>query len=214
MLSLLLFSRCAERHICKWTTSSVWKKFTLQNFPRPCVSWFISLSFSRSHNNRRVPNVEQTKIEGLYPDTLYYFWLAARSQRGEGATSPSIPVRTKQYGKIDSPRFFPHSDNLTSCQKNVCEKEKPENFEFCSLSWSIVKSYLSHHTHNETKNESLQDQISNEIYSDRENCLTNKLTMNTLKHKMCKNLLYQIQNLFKISHSEKSLSLYEQFFWR
>lgn len=39
-------------------------------------------------------------MSGLYPDTLYYIWLAARSQRGEGATSPSIPVRTKQYGKI------------------------------------------------------------------------------------------------------------------
>lgn len=38
-------------------------------------------------------------MSGLYPDTLYYIWLAARSQRGEGATSPSIPVRTKQYGK-------------------------------------------------------------------------------------------------------------------
>lgn len=48
---------------------------------------------------RRIPNVETYTMSGLYPDTLYYIWLAARSQRGEGATSPSIPVRTKQYGK-------------------------------------------------------------------------------------------------------------------
>lgn len=43
---------------------------------------------------------------GLYPDTLYYIWLAARSQRGEGATTAPIPVRTKQYGKILKSWFF------------------------------------------------------------------------------------------------------------
>lgn len=50
-------------------------------------------------NFRRIPNVETYTMSSLYPDTLYYIWLAARSQRGEGATSPAIPVRTKQYGK-------------------------------------------------------------------------------------------------------------------
>lgn len=49
---------------------------------------------------RRIANTESYKLTGLYPDTLYYVWLAARSQRGEGATTPPIPVRTKQYGKL------------------------------------------------------------------------------------------------------------------
>lgn len=49
---------------------------------------------------RRIANTETYKLNDLYPDTLYYIWLAARSQRGEGATTPPIPVRTKQYGKI------------------------------------------------------------------------------------------------------------------
>lgn len=49
---------------------------------------------------RRIANTETYKLTGLYPDTLYYVWLAARSQRGEGATTPPIPVRTKQYGKL------------------------------------------------------------------------------------------------------------------
>lgn len=44
----------------------------------------------------------------MYPDTLYYVWLAARSQRGEGATTPPITVRTKQYGKL-SYYIFWHS---------------------------------------------------------------------------------------------------------
>lgn len=42
---------------------------------------------------------ENYTLTGLYPNTLYYVWLAARSQRGEGATTIPHPVRTKQYGK-------------------------------------------------------------------------------------------------------------------
>lgn len=107
------------------------KKFTLcKIYPRPCAFslWFIfvlSLIFS-AYNNRRIPNVEQIKIEGLYPDTLYYFWLAARSQRGEGATSPSIPIRTKQYGKIDtaSSHYFTHSFIQKRPEKKTNQKKK------------------------------------------------------------------------------------------
>lgn len=49
--------------------------------------------------NRRIANTETYNLAGLYPDTIYYVWLAARSQRGEGATTPPIPVLTKQHGK-------------------------------------------------------------------------------------------------------------------
>lgn len=45
---------------------------------------------------------ENYTLTGLYPNTLYYVWLAARSQRGEGATTMPYPVRTKQYGKQNS----------------------------------------------------------------------------------------------------------------
>lgn len=66
------------------------------------ISFFLStFHFNRNFNfRRRIANTETYKLTGLYPDTLYYVWLAARSQRGEGATTPPIPVRTKQYGKI------------------------------------------------------------------------------------------------------------------
>ncbi|KAG8039215.1 hypothetical protein G9C98_003522, partial [Cotesia typhae] len=40
---------------------------------------------------------ENYTLTGLYPNTLYYVWLAARSQRGEGATTVPYEVRTKQY---------------------------------------------------------------------------------------------------------------------
>lgn len=50
--------------------------------------------------SRRIPITETYTLNGLYPNTLYYIWLAARSQRGEGATTPPIAVRTKQYGML------------------------------------------------------------------------------------------------------------------
>lgn len=33
-------------------------------------------------SNRRIANTESYTLGGLYPDTLYYIWLAARSQKG------------------------------------------------------------------------------------------------------------------------------------
>lgn len=56
-------------------------------------------TYAKEKHHRRIPISESYTLTGLYPNTLYYVWLAARSQRGEGATTPPIPVRTKQYGK-------------------------------------------------------------------------------------------------------------------
>ncbi|CAH1184278.1 unnamed protein product [Phyllotreta striolata] len=54
-------------------------------------------TYAKEKHHRRIPISETYTLTGLYPNTLYYVWLAARSQRGEGATTPPIPVRTKQY---------------------------------------------------------------------------------------------------------------------
>ncbi|XP_066151280.1 tyrosine-protein phosphatase Lar isoform X3 [Euwallacea fornicatus] len=54
-------------------------------------------TYAKEKHHRRIPVTESYTLTGLYPNTLYYVWLAARSQRGEGATTPPIPVRTKQY---------------------------------------------------------------------------------------------------------------------
>ncbi|XP_065213567.1 tyrosine-protein phosphatase Lar isoform X3 [Planococcus citri] len=54
-------------------------------------------TYSKERNHRRIPVAERYTLEDLYPNTLYYIWLSARSQRGEGATTSPIPVRTKQY---------------------------------------------------------------------------------------------------------------------
>ncbi|CAG2054332.1 unnamed protein product, partial [Timema podura] len=60
-------------------------------------------TYAKERHHRRITITESYSLTGLYPNTLYYVWLAARSQRGEGATTPPIPIRTKQYGKMSSP---------------------------------------------------------------------------------------------------------------
>ena len=50
-------------------------------------------------NHRRLPISSEYTLEGLYPNSLYHIWIAARSKRGEGATTPPIAVRTEQYGR-------------------------------------------------------------------------------------------------------------------
>ncbi|XP_015173426.1 PREDICTED: tyrosine-protein phosphatase Lar isoform X12 [Polistes dominula] len=54
-------------------------------------------TYAKEKHHRRIPVTENYTLTGLYPNTLYYIWLAARSQRGEGATTIPCPVRTKQY---------------------------------------------------------------------------------------------------------------------
>ncbi|KAI8121523.1 Tyrosine-protein phosphatase Lar [Lucilia cuprina] len=61
-------------------------------------------TYAKQDHHKRISNTESYTLDGLYPDTLYYIWLAARSQRGEGATTPPIPVRTKQYVPGAPPR--------------------------------------------------------------------------------------------------------------
>ncbi|XP_076757587.1 tyrosine-protein phosphatase Lar isoform X4 [Xylocopa sonorina] len=54
-------------------------------------------TYAQEKHHRKIPVTENYTLTNLYPNTLYYVWLAARSQRGEGATTIPYPVRTKQY---------------------------------------------------------------------------------------------------------------------
>ncbi|KAG0437323.1 hypothetical protein HPB47_017497 [Ixodes persulcatus] len=54
-------------------------------------------TFTQQQEHRSVPDSQSYLLEGLYPDTVYYLWLAARSRMGEGAATPPLPVRTEQY---------------------------------------------------------------------------------------------------------------------
>ncbi|XP_037557274.1 receptor-type tyrosine-protein phosphatase delta-like isoform X3 [Dermacentor silvarum] len=54
-------------------------------------------TFTQQQEQRSLPDGQNFLLEGLYPDTVYYIWLAARSRTGEGAATPPLPVRTDQY---------------------------------------------------------------------------------------------------------------------
>ena len=56
-------------------------------------------SFFQHENHRSLPVSNEYTLDGLYPNTLYHIWLAAKSRRGEGAATPPIATRTEQYGK-------------------------------------------------------------------------------------------------------------------
>lgn len=64
---------------------------------RVLISLWTATTQEKHH--RSLPVSETYVLTGLQPNTLYYIWLAAKSKRGEGATTPPIPVRTDQYGK-------------------------------------------------------------------------------------------------------------------
>ena len=73
------------------------------------------ISFLQFTNHRALdPPVTQYMLDGLYPNSLYQIWVAAKSKRGEGATTPALTVRTEQYCKLFvlSVIFF----NSLSCQ--------------------------------------------------------------------------------------------------
>ena len=55
-------------------------------------------TFTNQESKRAIPDVEMYTLGELYPDTLYYVWVAAKSRRGEGASTMPIPVKTDQYG--------------------------------------------------------------------------------------------------------------------
>ncbi|XP_044016557.1 tyrosine-protein phosphatase Lar isoform X5 [Aphidius gifuensis] len=61
-------------------------------------------TYAKEKHHRKLPVTTNYTLTGLYPNTLYYVWLAARSQRGEGATTIPYEVRTKQYVPGAPPR--------------------------------------------------------------------------------------------------------------
>ncbi|XP_046968900.1 tyrosine-protein phosphatase Lar isoform X6 [Vanessa cardui] len=84
-------------------------------------------TYAKEHHRKRIPITETYTLNGLYPNTLYYIWLAARSQRGEGATTPPIAVRTKQYVPGEPQEVKVTAINSTSIHvtwKPPPEKEK------------------------------------------------------------------------------------------
>lgn len=54
-------------------------------------------TFTQQEYHRSIPDVETYTLGELYPDTLYFVWVSAKSRDGDGAATPPYPIRTEQY---------------------------------------------------------------------------------------------------------------------
>ncbi|KAK3869100.1 hypothetical protein Pcinc_025578 [Petrolisthes cinctipes] len=61
------------------------------------ISYELYWNDSLTQDQSIIPEGESYTLEGLNPNTVYNLWLAARSQRGEGAATAPISVRTDQH---------------------------------------------------------------------------------------------------------------------
>ena len=59
----------------------------------------FALFYSQTEKHRSLNLTRQYTLEGLYPNTLYYIWISAKSSKGEGAHTTPIKVTTEQYGE-------------------------------------------------------------------------------------------------------------------
>ncbi|XP_054706437.1 tyrosine-protein phosphatase Lar-like isoform X2 [Uloborus diversus] len=62
-------------------------------------------TFTQHEYHREIPaDIEAFNLGDLYPDTVYYVWVAAKSKRGEGAATLPVQVRTEQYAPTAPPK--------------------------------------------------------------------------------------------------------------
>ncbi|XP_025017927.1 tyrosine-protein phosphatase Lar isoform X2 [Tetranychus urticae] len=59
-------------------------------------------TFENNQGKQFIAPTDTYIIENLYPDTLYYIWIAAKSNIGEGAATPPIAVKTEIFGKVSN----------------------------------------------------------------------------------------------------------------
>lgn len=73
-----------------------WRKST-----EPIIGYNVywNDTFQNTTHQQSINDIETFTIEKLYPDTLYFVWIAATSSAGEGPATPPIPFRTEPFGK-------------------------------------------------------------------------------------------------------------------
>lgn len=82
------------------TVQLAWRKSTHSREAVTGYEIYWNDTFQQQEYRRSIPAVETFTLGELYPDTLYWVWVAGKSIRGEGAATPPIPVRTEQWGKL------------------------------------------------------------------------------------------------------------------
>lgn len=86
-------------HVTATTVRLVWDK--PDNTGEAIIGYDIGWNdtFTNEEFKRSIPEVETYTVGELYPDTLYYIWVTAKSRRGHGAATPAIPVKTAPFSK-------------------------------------------------------------------------------------------------------------------
>lgn len=57
--------------------------------------------FSQEVMHKSIRVTETFTLTDLFPNNKYYIWLAAKSRRGEGASTPPLEITTQEYGEDD-----------------------------------------------------------------------------------------------------------------
>ncbi|GIX90947.1 tyrosine-protein phosphatase Lar [Caerostris darwini] len=83
-------------------------------------------TFTQHEYHREIPDVETFTLGDLYPDTVYYVWVSAKSKRGEGAATPPVHVRTEQYAP-SSPPLEVTGETLNSRSLRISWEPPPKN---------------------------------------------------------------------------------------
>ena len=89
--------------------------------------------------------MEGFTITGLHPSNEYYIWIAARSNRGEGAPTPPILASTQEYGKILPRSRYAES---ASCMKTFKGHKEFQNKMSIEKGWllNIFSELINYHT--------------------------------------------------------------------
>ncbi|XP_076346267.1 tyrosine-protein phosphatase Lar-like isoform X2 [Tachypleus tridentatus] len=95
-------------------------------------------TFTKQQYHRGIPNTESYTLTDLYPDTLYYVWIAAKSKRGEGAATPPTAVRTEQYVPGAPPQEI-HGYALNSRSLHITWQPPPLDQQNGNISYYKLK---------------------------------------------------------------------------
>ncbi|KAK4337061.1 hypothetical protein RND71_043757 [Anisodus tanguticus] len=79
------------------TVQLAWKKPSHPGDTIKDYALFYNDTYTGHEVKMTLPAVENITLNNLHPNTLYYVWIAARSNQGLGAASPPIPVRTDEF---------------------------------------------------------------------------------------------------------------------
>ncbi|XP_025833935.1 tyrosine-protein phosphatase Lar, partial [Agrilus planipennis] len=74
-----------------------WNKPTYSSEDLLSYELYWNDTYANERHTRQLLPIEKYTLLDLHPNSLYNVWIAAKSSRGEGATSPPIAARTKEY---------------------------------------------------------------------------------------------------------------------